>query len=375
MAKPTGNRPDKDVQIGEPLRQASEQRVLELLDEIYELEQSRREQLTLRKFSSYLNSALTRREAYVAVECFGPQLWPAASGAVYGVHATEEYLERVASWGDASLHEPSLGLSDCWAMRRAQPHCVRNASIELPCAHMAAALGALPSLCVPLMAQGQVLGLLHLQRLTKISKTSESAMPTDPCVVLALMVAEDLSLALANIRLREILREQSMRDALTGLLNRRFFEEFLVRELARAVRKTRQVSMVVLDIDHFKHVNDTFGHSAGDMVLRNVGPILQAHVRESDVACRIGGEEFLLLLAESSLPIAVQRAEHIRKALREMSLTYEDKTLDPITASFGASAYPDHGHTVEALFRAADKALYHAKREGRDRVESARLSG
>lgn len=371
MAKPTGNRPDKDVQAGEPLQQASEQRVLELLDEIYELEQSRREQLTLRKLSSYFESALTRREAYAAVECFGPQLWPAASGAVYCVHGTEEYLERVASWGDASLHEPSLGLSDCWAMRRAQPHCVRDAGIELPCAHMAEAPGALPSLCVPLIAQGQVLGLLHLQRMTKISKTSESGMSTDPSVVLALMVAEDLSLALANIRLREILREQSMRDPLTGLLNRRFFEEFLIRELARAVRKTRQVSMVVLDIDHFKHINDTFGHSAGDMVLRHIGPVLQAHVRQSDVACRIGGEEFLLLLAESSLPIAVQRAEAIRKTLREMSLTYEDNALGPITASFGAAAYPEHGSTVETLFRAADEALYDAKRAGRDQVVSA----
>jgi diguanylate cyclase (GGDEF)-like protein len=372
MPQPTDNSPGEDAQAGEPLEKASEQRVLDLMDELYEFEQFRQEQLTLRRFSSYLKSSLTRREAYAVIECFGPQLWPGATGAVYFLHATEEYLERVASWGDASLNQSSLALHDCWAMRRAQPHCVRDASIDLPCAHIAQVSGVLPCLCVPLIAHGQMLGLLHLQRLTKISKTLESGMSTDPGVVLAVMVSEDLSFALANMSLRESLHEQSIRDPLTGLYNRRFVDEFLVRELARAIRKTRQLSVVVLDIDHFKHINDTFGHSAGDMVLRQVSHILQAHVRESDIACRLGGEEFSLLLAELSSPIAVQRAEDIRKALREMSLTYENKPVGPITASFGAATYPEHGRTVEALFRAADEALYDAKRAGRDRVVSAR---
>ena len=372
MAKPTDNHPSEDAPAGEQFQQASEQRVLDLMDELYELEQFRQEQLTFRKFSSYLKTSVTRRETYAAVECFGPQLWPAATGAVFFLRAPDEYLERVASWGDASLNEPTVTLQDCWAMRSAQPHCVQDAAIDLPCAHMAQIPEGLPSLCVPLIAQGQILGLLHLQRLT-ISKTPESRMTAHSAVALAVMVAEDLGFALANIGLRETLHEQSIRDPLTGLFNRRFFEEFLIRELARAGRKTHQLSVVVLDIDHFKRINDTFGHGAGDMVLRRVGPILQAHVRQSDIACRIGGEEFLLLLSELTLPTAIQRAEDIRKALLEMSLTYDDKALGPITASFGAAAYPDHGHTVEALFRAADEALYKAKRAGRDRVVSAPL--
>jgi diguanylate cyclase (GGDEF)-like protein len=373
MPKPTGERPGPDAGTGEPLERASEQRLLDLMDELYELEQFRREQLIFRKFSSYLKSSLTRREAYAAVECFGPQLWPATTGALYFLHATEEQLERVARWGDASLNEPSLAIHDCWAMRRAQAHCVRDSGIELPCGHIAQVPGVLPSLCVPLIAHGQMLGSLQLQRLTKIAKTSESGIFADPSVILAVMAAEDLSFALANMSLRESLHEQAIRDPLTGLFNRRFVDEFLVRELARATRKTRQLSVVVLDIDHFKRINDNFGHSAGDMVLRQIGHILQAHVRESDIACRLGGEEFSLLLSELSLPIAIQRAEDVRKALREMSLTYEEKDLGPITASFGAAAYPEHGRTVEALFRAADEALYDAKRAGRDRVVSARL--
>lgn len=372
--KPTDTLPNRDTQGGDAFQQVSEKRLLELLDEIYELEQFRREQLTLRRLSSYLMSALTRDEAYAAVERFGPQLWPGATGALYCFHLTEAYLERVAAWGDASLEE-SLELRDCWAMRRAQPHCVKNTGTELPCEHITHLPEALPSLCVPLIAQGRTLGLFHLQRLTIVEKTAGNGVSENPAVTLATMLAEDLSFALANMSLRESIHEQSLRDSLTGLFNRRFFEEFLIRELARAGRKTHQISVVVLDLDHFKRINDTFGHGAGDMVLRRVGPVLQANVRESDVACRIGGEEFLLLLSESTLPIAVQRAERIRKALREMSLTYEDKKVGPITASFGAAAYPDHGNTVEALFRAADEALYHAKRGGRDRVIPARLSG
>jgi diguanylate cyclase (GGDEF)-like protein len=184
-------------------------------------------------------------------------------------------------------------------------------------------------------------------------------------------VAEDLSLTHANVRLRESLHEQSIKDALTGLFNRRFVDEFLVRELARAERKTRQLSMIALDIDHFKRINDTFGHGAGDKVLQKVGTILQAHVRGSDVASRVGGEEFLLLLAESPLTLAVKRAEDIRSAIHKMALQYENKDLGLITASFGAVAFPDHGRTAESLIRAADRALYAAKNGGRNQVVSA----
>lgn len=369
-----GDKP-RDADAQSERQQTSDQCVMELMDELYQLEQFRREQLTLRKLGSYLKSSLTRREVYGAVECFAPQLWPDASGAVYYLHEDDEHLERAACWGDQARLEPSIGLHDCWALRRAQRHYVPDMGSEVPCKHLAQAADSVPALCVPLIAQGGLLGLLHLQRLRTAPGSGRRTMSDESSLFLAEAVAEDLSLAVANIALRESLREQSIRDSLTGLFNRRFFEEFLIRELARAGRKTRHISMVLLDLDHFKKINDTFGHGAGDMVLRRVGPVLQAHVRGSDIACRIGGEEFLLLLAELSLPTAVQRAERVRKALHELSLKYEDKPLGPITASFGAAAYPDHGRTVDALFRAADEALYQAKRTGRDKVVTARLPG
>jgi diguanylate cyclase (GGDEF)-like protein len=371
MIKPGKDGASKDRQTCEPEQQATQKHVCELLDEIHDLEQFRRQQLTLRKLSGYLKSSLSTAEALSAVEQFGPQLWPAATGSVYLLHETGDFLECAAKWGDAALTSKSFDWQDCWALRNLRPHCVFDRGAEMLCRHIPQQSTSLPSICVPLTAHGQMLGLLHLQQLTQIGDLSRNQAATDTALSLATVVAEDLSLTHANVRLRESLHEQSIKDALTGLFNRRFVDEFLVRELARAERKTRQLSMIALDIDHFKRINDTFGHSAGDKVLQKVGTILQAHVRGSDVASRIGGEEFLLLLAESPLTLAVKRAEDIRNAIDQMSLKFENKDLGRITASFGAVAFPDHGRTAESLIRAADRALYAAKNAGRNQVVSA----
>ena len=162
MAKSGDNRSNVDRQPAIPPQQAGGQQVMDLLDEIHKLEQFRREQLTLRKLGSYLMSSFAAREAYAAIECFGPQLWPAATGAVYLLNGSADYLERVATWGDAALNKQPLALQDCWALRLLQPHCNRDAGLEPLCGHIEAS-GTLPSLCVPLAAQGQTLGLLHLQ--------------------------------------------------------------------------------------------------------------------------------------------------------------------------------------------------------------------
>jgi diguanylate cyclase (GGDEF)-like protein len=373
MAKPGTDRAPQDGHVADPQDQPCETRVLALLDEIYDLEQFRREQLTLRKLGSYLKAALTTDEVCSAIECFGPKLWPSATGALYLLHGTEDALERAAAWGDDSLNKHSFSMGDCWGIRRSHPHYVPDTASELICGHIVQGSEALPSLCAPVVAQGRPLGLLHLQGLSNVSSTSQSGVSADTNMVLAMVAVEDLGLSLANMRLRETLREQSIRDSLTGLFNRRFVDEYLVRELSRAQRKARQISLIALDIDHFKRINDTYGHSAGDAVLQQVGIVLKEHIRDSDVASRVGGEEFLLLLAESPLELAAKRAEDVRSAIHELSVKFEDKDLGRITASFGAAAFPDHGHTPEALFRAADEALYRAKSAGRNRVVSARV--
>ena len=166
----------------------------------------------------------------------------------------------------------------------------------------------------------------------------------------------------------EDLREQAITDSLTGLLNRRYLREFLPRELTRARRNHATLAMVMIDLDYFKRVNDVFGHGAGDLVLRELGALLRKSVRASDIACRFGGEEFVVVMPESSIEGAVQKSEAIRAAVKDLDLQYDGQSIGRISASFGVALYPAHAGDADALIRAADEALYRAKSEGRDRV-------
>ena len=187
----------------------------------------------------------------------------------------------------------------------------------------------------------------------------------------ALVVTEHLTLSLANLRLKEMLRTQATRDALTGLFNRRYMEESLEQEFHRSHRNKHPVSIIMLDIDHFKKFNDTYGHDAGDALLKELGTMLKSIVRKEDIACRYGGEEFILILPEATIEIAAQRAEYFRKALQFTSFRHLDQNIAMITVSMGVASYPDHGQDSETVFRRADEALYKAKNNGRNRVETA----
>jgi diguanylate cyclase (GGDEF)-like protein len=190
---------------------------------------------------------------------------------------------------------------------------------------------------------------------------------------LALSVAEDMALALANLRLRETLRSQAIRDPLTGLFNRRYMEETLERELNRVKRQGAPLGVIMMDLDHFKQYNDTYGHSAGDDLLSALGSLIKSQIREEDIACRYGGEEFLLILPGTSMEVTLERAEILRQAVQEMHLRY--RSLKPITLSLGVAVYPDHGDTGLEIIQAADAALYRAKQAGRDRVMAAEDAG
>ncbi len=301
-------------------------------DQTRELEQLHVQHVTLRKLSRYLRASVTPAEVYATIECFGPQLFQGTNGKLYLVHPPGKHLESVATWGDKSLTGQTFTIQDCWGLRQAQPHRVQDPRTELLCGHVTAdSNSARPYLCVPLFAEGETLGLLHLRRVEGESPSSAIADSMESYLNLAVAVAEETSLALANLKARDSLHEQSIRDSLTGLYNRRFLEEFLLRELARADRKKHPFSIITMDIDHFKRINDTLGHGAGDIVL----------------------------------------AENIRRAVQELKLKYEDHSLNAVTISLGVAAFPDHGTTPAALLHAADQALYDAKYRGRDRVESA----
>ncbi len=176
-----------------------------------------------------------------------------------------------------------------------------------------------------------------------------------------------LATALSNLQLQKALNEQSTRDPLTQLFNRRYLEETMTRELARAQRHTKKLSVLIMDIDHFKKVNDTHGHDAGDAVLIAFAKLLSQKIRKEDIACRLGGEEFVLVLPDADVTLAQKRAEEICEATHKMAVTFQKQTIN-VTVSIGVCMYPDHGQASEELLHHADLALYKAKHEGRDRV-------
>lgn len=180
---------------------------------------------------------------------------------------------------------------------------------------------------------------------------------------------EDLKSRLREIdQLQEQLREQANRDALTGLYNRRYLDNTLERELARCKREGLPLALIMIDIDQFKRINDTYGHQAGDEMLRRLGAVLGSMARAEDVACRYGGEEFLMLLPKMPLGVAMERAEKLRTDFSALTVPFGEFRLRT-TLSIGIAIYPGHGKSADALIQCADRAMYRAKQEGRDRVE------
>jgi diguanylate cyclase (GGDEF)-like protein len=187
---------------------------------------------------------------------------------------------------------------------------------------------------------------------------------------LAVSVAQQYLLAVENLRLREKLRGQAIRDPLTGLYNRRYLEAELEREISRAKRKDLAVGVIMLDIDYFKQFNDQYGHDVGDIVLRQIGMFLQDHVRGGDIACRYGGEEFLVILPEISLADAVERAESLRSGVENLNRKEYRTYPGSLSISLGVAVFPQHGRTGHEVMVAADQAMYQAKRAGRNRVQA-----
>jgi diguanylate cyclase (GGDEF)-like protein len=216
-----------------------------------------------------------------------------------------------------------------------------------------------------MMAHGEVLALLHVT--TDVNVTRDGSIPETDYGLLRVFT-EHIALAISNLKLRDALRQQSIRDPLTGLFNRRYLEETLAIEIERAKRKNEPFSILMLDLDHFKRFNDTHGHEAGDAVLQVLGGFLQRHVRGGDIACRYGGEEFTLILPGASVEAAQHRAGQLCEGIRALNIDFKNQILGPLSLSVGIATFPNHGESGESVLQAADMALYQAKDEGRDRV-------
>ena len=337
----------------------------ELRRHVSQLEARNREMARLVELGELLTSSQTSTDVAAVISRLVPPLFAGDAGAFYELRGGSRSVQAVARWGDPPPARREFSPTDCWALRRGRVHVIDGSGSEGRCPHIEEPTPE-GAICAPLIAEGESLGVLHLQ-LRQVVPTWERAAHLADRKRLVRALAEQLELALANFRSRETLREQSARDELTGLFNRRYMEESLDRELRRAGREGYSLGLLMMDLDHFKELNDNFGHAAGDVMLRSVGDFLGSSVRGEDVACRFGGEEFVVILPRASLENTRRRAEALREGMK--SLQPEPSASRPsVTISIGVACSPDHAETREQLVHAADVALYRAKAGGRDRV-------
>jgi len=309
-----------------------------------------------------LQASLTTDEASEIVSSHFKLLFPKRDGALYLLNATGT-LEPIAVWGEQKSLDTMFGINECWALRRGKPYRFGRGLPNPSCAHVGKDVPP-HALCIPLSAQGESLGSLHIST----QSVEDIEMIDDEEQRFIETIADSVALALANLRLRERLRIQSIRDGLTGLFNRRYLDETLPREIHRAERSQRPISVLMFDIDGFKKFNDTYGHDAGDIVLKRIAETVLANIRSSDIACRYGGEEFTIVLPDTSLDVAYTRGETLREAASKMSIQHNGRDLGHVTISLGVAAYPQHGMTRDILIKSADKASYQAKEAGKNRV-------
>ncbi len=319
----------------------------------------------LAKMGELLQSCMNLDEAYATALGFAPKIFPAARGAMALLNASRSLAEVIGSWTDCRLPAMEFEPLDCWALRTGHPHLVLAGDSTSPCAHAEGMKNTY--LCIPIVAQGETLGILHLQA------TDEEPQFDSSELSLKTTFAAQVGLSIANIRLREALRTQSVRDALTGLYNRRYLEEVLEREVRRAARAAQSLGVLMIDLDHFKRFNDTYGHDAGDAVLRETGASLTRGVRAEDFVCRFGGEEFIVILPTANLEAASARAERLRLKMKELTVMHQGRSMGMLTVSIGVAVFPEHGMSPKELMAAADAALYEAKHRGRDQVVVALL--
>lgn len=326
-----------------------------------DLERRRQRAEVLERLGQTLHACVSVEETGELVARFASKLFPDHGGALYLASASRNVLQRFAEWGPETPMTAVMAPDDCWALRSGYAHRFGEEESSMPCDHLEEPLPR-SSLCIPLQSRDESLGIMHL------STVGEAPLLTRDELLIAGELAERLALAISNLRLREKLRAQSVRDPLTGLYNRRYLEETFERELARCQRSDTSLAVIALDVDHFKRFNDEFGHDAGDNVLTRVGEQLNAITRGSDVACRYGGEEFMLVLPGADSAAAVERAETLRSRIAAQPMRFRGQELGRITISAGVSAYSADTDTAGAMMKRADEALYRAKAEGRDRV-------
>jgi diguanylate cyclase (GGDEF)-like protein len=326
----------------------------------------------LAQMGEFLQACRSPEEAYALIGGTFDEVFPGSTGQVLMLRASRDLLETTAHWGNAgATPNAAWPAESCWSLRRGRIQETTPGGTVPRCDHVEA-----PDdhrcLCVPLVAHGETLGVLHL---VLPPRSGDAAILGRGGRRRLVALAEQIALSLSNLRLQEDLRQQSVRDPLTGLYNRRYLTEALEREIHRAARRHGTTALIAFDIDHFKRFNDTFGHDAGDHVLREIARSAAERLRAGDVLCRHGGEEFIVLLPDAGAIDAARVAEALRAGCAELRVERHQRLLGQVTLSAGVAAAPEHALDAATLLRVADDALYAAKRAGRNRVVVAAPAG
>lgn len=356
----------KLVEINEELEANVESRTRELTLIVEKLEKRNFETRLINKLNDHLQVCLTKEEIYPIVRSYLKRLFPGASGAVFLYNASRNHLARITGWGEGLDSNSVFLQDDCWGLRQGKTYCVTREDGTPLCAHIKSKESC-PYICEPLTAQGEVVGLLCLQFASPGNSEDANAGILET-KELTIKIAEHLALSIAMLNLRHKLHYQSIRDPLTGLFNRRYLEETLNREIRRAERKELNLAVVMMDIDHFKKYNDTYGHDAGDIVLSKLGSFLKENIRAEDIACRYGGEEFVLIFPDMDDKSSINKSNDLMTRIRDLEFVHKNNLLKEITVSMGIAVFSEQVKTPENLLKKADDALYQAKANGRNQV-------
>lgn len=303
-----------------------------------------------------LQACENRAELAEVVTTFAPLTFPDLAGQLYIYEDDRNALSLAGRWLEPTGSLDSFAPTACWALRRGRPHMTHGEKLDVACLHVVDPDAR--TLCVPLTAQGDTIGLLYFEGRHDVAEPEPAAR-----LYLELM-SDNIALALANLRLRERLANMAVRDGLTGLFNRRSLDDSLARH------GDAPLACIMIDIDHFKRFNDEHGHDAGDAVMQHVARLMSEVVGDDGAAYRFGGEEFTILLPNAGRAAAMETAERLRMRVGAMPLAHHGRMLGHITISLGLAVAPDDG-PVGNILRCADAALLEAKAGGRDRTIAA----
>ncbi len=336
-----------------------------------DMQQQYHEMTLLSELSRILQACRIPAEAYTSLEAYCKQIFPDAKGSICTIQESSPgTLAANKTWGEDNYCKSYFTSDECWALRRGQFYQANDTQTDLTCRHFDFPSGVPPvaTLCVPLMAQGTFTGLLTLQ----FPCHHSGKCVTDRQRLLAIALAEQTALALANINLRATLYVLSNSDSLTGLYNQKLLENEGNNYLRAAEMQQRTAAVILIDVDNFTKINNTYGHEAGNIVLQKIAELLKMNTRPGETPFRLRNDEMLLFIPDVSDASAVDRAEAIRKAASHLHIRLNGAPLDSVTLSVGVAIYPTQAENINGLILKAQHALSHAKKSGGNKIEMAK---